>query len=185
MDKDIPLHLHEVIFSSSNPEISRTIGKLEKAGKLKKIAPRVYTPNLEEDPAEIARRNLFRIVGQLYPCILLSHRSALEYRPTQTGDVFLTHTHNRKVELPGITLNVMRGHGATEGDNLLTDGLYISGPERAMLENLQESRTVGGEYKTLPLPGLAEKLGKIVRVSSEERRVGKGCVRTLRVRGSE
>src|SRR3546814_2439018 len=104
MDKDIPLHLHEVIFSSSNPEISRTIGKLEKAGKLKKIAPRVYTPNLEEDPAEIARRNLFRIVGQLYPGILLSHRSALEYRPTQTGDVFLTHTHNRTVELPGITL---------------------------------------------------------------------------------
>lgn len=95
MDKNIPLHLQEVVFSSSNPEVSRTIGKLEKSGQLKKIAPRVYTPNMEEDPAEIVRRNLFKIDGQLYPGILLSHRSALEYRPSQTGDLFLTHTHNR------------------------------------------------------------------------------------------
>lgn len=168
MDKDIPLHLHEVIFSSSNPEISRRIGKLEKAGKLKKIAPRVYTPHLEEDPAEIVRRNLFRIIGQLYPGILLSHRSALEYRPTQTGDIFLTHTHNRRVELPGITLNIMRGHGATEGDNLFTDGLYVSGQERALLENLQESRKAGGGSKTLPLPEIEEKLDQIVRVKGED-----------------
>src|SRR5690606_32782512 len=152
MDKDIPLHLQEVIFSSSNPEVSRTIGKLEKSGKLKKIAPRVYTPNLNEDPAEIVRRNLFRIIGQLYPGILLSHRSALEYRPTRTGDIFLTLTHNRKVRLPGVTLNIMRGPGVTDGDNLFTDGLYVSGQERALLENLQESRKVGGESKTLPLP---------------------------------
>jgi len=168
MDKDIPLHLQEVIFSSSNPEVSRTIGKLEKAGKLKKIAPRVYTPKLEEDPAEIVRRNLFRIIGQLYPGILLSHRSALEYRPSQTGDIFLTHTHNRKVELPGIALNIMRGPGATGSDNLFTDGLYVSGQERALLENLQESRKVGGQSKTLPLPEIEEKLDQIVRVKSEE-----------------
>ncbi|QGN22517.1 Fic family protein [Elizabethkingia anophelis] len=168
MDKDIPLHLQEVIFSSSNPEISRTIGKLEKAGKLKKIAPRVYTPNMEEDPAEIVRRNIFRIVGQLYPGILLSHRSALEYRPSQTGDLFLTHTHSRKVELPGVTLNIMRGHGAAEWDNLFTDGLYVSGQERALLENLQESRKVGAESKTLPLPEIEEKLDRIVRVKGED-----------------
>ncbi|MGH2623735.1 MAG: hypothetical protein ACRDE7_08720 [Sphingobacterium sp.] len=131
MEKNIPLHLQEVIFSSSNPETSRTISKLEKAGKLKKIAPRVYTPNLEEDPMEIVRRNLFRIIGKLYPGILLSHRSALEFKSSKTGDIFLTHTYNRRVELPGITLNIMRGHGAIEGDNLFTEGLYISGQERA------------------------------------------------------
>jgi len=168
MDKDIPLHLQEVIFSSSNPEVSRTIGKLEKSGKLKKIAPRVYTPNLNEDPAEIVRRNLFRIIGQLYPGILLSHRSALEYRPTRTGDIFLTLTHNRKVRLPGVTLNIMRGPGVTDGDNLFTDGLYVSGQERALLENLQESRKVGGESKTLPLPEIEEKLDRIVRVKGED-----------------
>lgn len=168
MDKDTPLHLQEVIFSSSNPEISRTIGKLEKSGKLKKIAPRVYTPNLDEAPAEIVRRNLFRIVGQLYPGILLSHRSALEYSPTDTGDIFLTHTHNRKVELPGVTLNIMRGPGATEGDNLFTDGLYVSGQERALLENLQESRKVGGASKTMPLPEIEEKLDQIARVKGED-----------------
>jgi|GEM_PF-5369728 len=39
MDKAIPLHLQDVIFS-----ISRAISRLEKAGQIKKIAPRVYTP---------------------------------------------------------------------------------------------------------------------------------------------
>src|SRR3546814_16515836 len=67
-----------------------------------------------------------------------------------------------------MTLDVRLGHGATEGDNLVTDGLYGSGPERALLENLQESRKVGGESKTLPLPGIEEKLDKNVRVKGED-----------------
>src|SRR5690606_16871531 len=100
--------------------------------------------------------------------ILLRHRSALEYRPTRTEDIFLTLTHNRKVRLPGVTLNIMRGPGVTDGDNLFTDGLYVSGQERALLENLQESRKVGGESKTLPLPEIEEKLDRIVRVKAED-----------------
>src|SRR5690606_19750321 len=84
------------------------------------------------------------------------------------GDIFLTLTHNRKVRLPGVTLNIMRGPGVTDGDNLFTDGLYVSGQERALLENLQESRKVGGESKTLPLPEIEEKLDRIVRVKGED-----------------
>ena len=38
MDNDTPLHLQEIIFSSSDPDISRTIGKLERTGKLKNPA---------------------------------------------------------------------------------------------------------------------------------------------------
>ena len=62
----------------------------------------------------------------------------------------------------------MRGHGAIESDSLFTDGLYVSGQERALLENLQESRKVGGASKTLPLPAVEEKLDQIVRVKGEE-----------------
>lgn len=38
MDKITPLHLQDVIFSSSNPVISRAISKLEKSGEIKKTA---------------------------------------------------------------------------------------------------------------------------------------------------
>ena len=47
MDKQIPLNLQEIIFSSGSPEISRSINKYLRSGDLRKIAPRVYTPNLK------------------------------------------------------------------------------------------------------------------------------------------
>src|SRR2546428_5876258 len=118
MDKNIPLHLQEIIFSSSDPETSRAINALTRSGQLKKIAPRIYTPNLNEDPAEIIRRNIFKIIGKLYPGTILSHRSALEYKLTSTGNLFLTASHNRKIELPGVTLNFMKGPAALAEDHL-------------------------------------------------------------------
>lgn len=168
MDKDIPLHLQEIIFSSSNTTISRKIARLEKEGKLRKLAPRVYTPNLEESPEDLIRRNIFKIIGRLYPNILLSHRSAFEYKPTASGNLFLTSTYLRKVELPGIILNIMPGPGAVTKDNLFTKGLYVSHEARKFLENLQESRRPGPASKTLTLHELEEKLEQLVRVKGEE-----------------
>lgn len=168
MDRDISLHLQEIVFTSAEPRISRAINRLVKEGRLRKIAPKIFTSNLEEEPADIIYRNRFRILGHLYPGILLSHRSALEYKPTATGDLFLTYNYERRVTLPGIKLNIMMGNAPLSGDSLLTDGLYVSGQERALLENLQESRKAGGASKTLPLPAVEEKLDQIVRVKGEE-----------------
>ncbi|GGH00080.1 Fic family protein [Parapedobacter pyrenivorans] len=168
MDKNTPLHLQEIIFSSSEPHISRKITALVKEGRLRKLAPKVYSPNLEEDPAILIQRNRFKIIGRLYPGILLSHRSALEFKPTTADHLFLTYTYDRKVKLPGLTLNILKGSRPIPGDYLLTDGLYVAGQERALLENLQESRKVGGESKTLTLPEIEEKLDQIVRVKGEE-----------------
>jgi len=168
MDKDIPLHLQEIIFSSSDTTLSRKIAGMVKEGKLRKLAPRIYTPNLEESPEDLIRRNIFKIIGRLYPNILLSHRSAFEYKPTASGNLFLTSTYLRKVELPGITLNIMPGPGAVTQDNLFTEGLYVSHEARKFLENLQESRRPGPASKTLTLPELEEKLEQVVRVKGEE-----------------
>ncbi|MFC3366176.1 hypothetical protein ACFOG5_23615 [Pedobacter fastidiosus] len=101
MDSSLPLNLQEIIFSSSDTTLSRKINRMEAAGTLRKLAPRIYTPNLDEEPEAIIRRNIFPIIGHLYPGVLLSHRSALEFRPTATGNLFLTYTYNRKAELPG------------------------------------------------------------------------------------
>jgi len=168
MDKNVPLHLQDIIFSSSDKAISRTISILLKEGKIRKIAPRIYTPQLDGDPADIIRPHIFRIIGHLFPGILLSHRSALEYRPTSTGDLFLTYTYSRNVKLPGITLNIMKGVGAIAGDNLFTEGLYVSQSERAILENLQESRRPGPQSKVLPLLQIEERLEQIVVAKGEE-----------------
>jgi len=168
MDKDLPLHLQEIIFSSSEQGVSRQIGQLVKEKKLRKLLPRVYTPNFNESPKTLVRRNLFAIIGHLYPGIVLSHRSALEFKPTGTGDIFLTYGYKRKSKIPGITLNIMEGPYSIEGDNTLTPGLYVSQQARAFLENFQESRKPGPESKTLTIPELEERLEQIARVKGEE-----------------
>jgi len=168
MEIHIPLHLQEIIFSSSNPTLSRKISKLVKEGTLRKIAPRIYTPNLQESPADLIRRNIFKIIGRLYPDTLLSHRSAFEYKPTASGNLFLTSTYYRKIDLPGITLDIMAGPEPIDGDNLFTEGLYVSSQERAFLENLQESRKPGSTSKTLSIVELEEKLEQVARVKGEE-----------------
>ena len=48
---------------------------LIKNGKLRKIAPKVYTTNMDEDPKILVKRNLFYILGQLYPNAVISHWS--------------------------------------------------------------------------------------------------------------
>jgi fido (protein-threonine AMPylation protein) len=168
MDKNLPLHLQEIIFSNSNPGVSRQISQLVKEKKLRKIAPRVYTPNLQEEPAVLIRRNLFSIIGHLYHGIVLSHRSALEFKPTATGDIFLTDAYKRRTKLPGVTLNIMQGTMNIDGDNALTKGLYVSQQARALLENFQESRKPGPESKTLTIPELEERLEQIARIKGEE-----------------
>lgn len=167
MENILPIHLQEVVFSSSDPKYSKQISKLAKAGKLRKIASRIYTPNFTESPETIIRRNLFTILGKLYPGSMLSHRSALEFQPTLAGHIFLTYTYTKKIKLPGITLRFMEGHGPIEGDNLFSGELCVSQMERALLENLQVSRQPGPESKTLTLPGVEDRLEKVIRVKGE------------------
>jgi hypothetical protein len=167
MENNIPVHLQEVIFASSDTAISRQLGKLEKKGQIKKIAPRIYTANFDEAEEIIIRRNIFTILGKLYPGALLSHRSALEFKPTSANQVFVTYTYTKKIELPGITIRFMEGMPAIEGDNPLSGELFVSQQERAFLENLQSSRQIGPTSKTVTLSEIENKLEQIVQVKGE------------------
>lgn len=168
MENILSTLLQEVIFGSSDSTISKQISRLEKAGKIRKIAPRLYTSNLTETPESIVRRNLFTILGKLYPGAVLSHRSALEFKPSPAGYIFLTYKYTKKGSLPGITIRFMEGPDPIEGDNPISEGLFASQRERAILENLQISRRPGPESKTLTLPEIEERMELIIRVNGEE-----------------
>lgn len=168
MENILQSRLPELLYSSSDSATSQQISKLEKSGKIRKISARIYTSNLDEEPEAIIRRNIFKVLGTLYPGSLLSHRSALEFKPTLAQHLFVTYTYTRKIELPGITLRFMEGHGPIENDNKFSGELYVSQKERAFLENLQVSRQLGPKSKTLTLSELEEKLENIVRINGEE-----------------
>jgi Fic family protein len=168
MENILPIHLQEIIFGSSDPKISKQISKLQKNEKIRKIAQRIYSSNLIDLPEAIIRRNLFIVLGRLYPGAILSHRSAFEFEPTNEGHIFLTYSYTKKVNLAGIILRFLEGHKALPGDNLISGGLYASQRARAFLENLQPSKNVSGSSKCLPIAAIENKLEQIIRVNGEE-----------------
>jgi hypothetical protein len=160
------LRLQEIIVGSKDK--SKEIGKLEKEGLIKKIAPRLYTSNMAEASEIIVRRNWYRILSELYPKAFLSHRSSLERMPTKGGHIYLTHSYTDITELPGITIHFLKGHVPIANDELFFGNLKASGLARAYLENLQSSRGSGEELKTLSREQLEEKIESFLRVKGED-----------------
>jgi len=159
----------EIIFSSSNSNISRKISLAEKAGKLKKIAPRVYTTNMLDAVESVVKRNLIDILAWRFPNAVISHRSAQELRPTVEGEFFLTYSFRKKIsDLPGITLNINEGPKAIEGDILL-NGIYISSEYRWMLECMQISKRQGEQSKALPISFIENRLEKMILIQGEDK----------------
>lgn len=167
MEKNSLLNLQEVVFSSKDAAISKQLSRLVAAGKLRKISPRIYTSNFDELPELIIRRNLYLILGKLYPGAILSHRSALEFQPTSAGHIFLTYTYTKKVSLPGVMVRLLEGPGNINGDNPLSGGLYASQLERALLENLQPSRRPGPESKVCLQEEIENRLEQVIRTRGE------------------
>lgn len=50
---------------------------------------------MEDNPEDIVARNIFYILGQLYPKAVISHRSAFELKPTDTKEIFLTYSYTK------------------------------------------------------------------------------------------
>ena len=167
MGKIPSVRLQEVLFSSSDKRESAKVKALEKGGYIKKIAPKIYTSNLEENAESIIRRNWYRILANQYPDALLSHRSALEFKPAGNEHIYLTYTYTTNVSLPGLTIHFLQGPGRIEGDKPFFEQLHVSQEARAYLENIQQVRKEAAVSKTLSRKEIEEKLEIYIRVKGE------------------
>ena len=87
--------LPEILVAIGDKKHSYYLSALVKKGQIRKIAPKIYTSNLTDSDENIVRRNLFLILGRLFPKAVVSHRSAFEMKPTVTGDFFLTYKYTK------------------------------------------------------------------------------------------
>lgn len=112
---------------------------LKKKGLVRSIGPKLYTSLSADEVKKAVRGSWSLIVSTLYPNALVSHATALTFLPTSEGEIFLTSTTRRDVELPGLTLRFLRGPKARYDD---ADFLNIkaSSFERALLENFSSAR---------------------------------------------
>ncbi|HOU68006.1 MAG TPA: Fic family protein [Paludibacteraceae bacterium] len=157
----------EIVMATSDKSLSTKRTSMIKEGLLRKIAPKIYTTNLEDEPDVIIRRNIFYILGQLYPQAVISHRSAYELKPTADGDIYLTYTYSKNISLPGLKVHLMEGPKGTEHDMPFIENLYISSSERRTLENLQNGRARGNSSKCLPRTSIEEFLERMLQVNGE------------------
>lgn len=157
----------EIVFSSKNNKESKQISQQLKAGLLRKIAPKIYTTQLEEPASEIIYRNRYKIASYLFPGAIISHRTAFEGDVKLGGTLFLTYSHRRNLFLPGLTIRLIKGAFSQEGTNQFLETLYISGYERTLLENLQPSRQRGGVRKTVDSAAVEQRLEMLCRIQGE------------------
>ena len=157
-------NLPEIVFASADKAESQRISRWVKSGVLRRLVPRVYTSNNKDSDEAIVARNLYLILTKLFPGAVLSHRTALEGGPTETGDLFLTYKYSRKVNLPGFSVHLLKGPGPTEGDMPFLQGLFMSSRPRAFIENLQISRSRSSIAKVLSRTDIEERLDRICQI---------------------
>ena len=156
--KQLQERLPEIIFSSADAYTTKQITKFVKAGLLRKLIPKVYTSNNLEEDRIIVQKNLWMLIAHLLPDSVLSHRSAIEFKLTDKGNIYLTGQNKKVYNWHGIKIRMTIGPARLEDDYPLYEQLYVSSLERALLENLLPSRTVNGERRTLAKEKIEERL---------------------------
>lgn len=161
-------NLPEVIVSRTDGGSTDQLRSLRKAGLVRKLLPRAYTSNLTDTDEAIVKRNLYTLIGGLFPGSLLSHRTAVEFQPSPEAVVYLTGSNRRKYSWPGIALSFTDGPAPLEDDYWIAEGLHVSSLERACLENLLPSRQRGRERRTVDQLRIEERLLQLLQTAGED-----------------
>lgn len=130
-----------LLYAEMNSAQTRAVQRRRKAGALTLIAKGIATSRpLEEWPALIARDRI-RVLAALFPGAVYGYRSAFNGGLPVDGVAYLSHTYSRTVELPGLTVSILKGAAKQTGDMPMQGkDLYFPSEPRLLLENLTQSR---------------------------------------------
>lgn len=151
---------------ASHSSISRDVSRAQARGLLRRLGPRLYTPDLTTEPERLVQRNAIAVASARFPGAVLSHRSALEMKPAD-GYLFLTGSREHTDRLPGLTIRLMKGAGPRPEDMELM-GLWRASDARALLENLRRTRQTSHVSRIAPRANLERWLEKALRAKGEE-----------------
>lgn len=138
------------------------------AGRMRRLARGMYTPNLDDAPEIVIQRNRHELLDALYPGTVVSHRSAIEIGAAVQPHIWLTAplSKERTVKYPGLEIHIVPGKGPVKGD-VPFRRFHIAGQPRYFLENLMPSRGPAGERKTLPRAEIERRLAEIMVARGE------------------
>ena len=152
----------------SETAISKAVSAAVARGRLRKLASRLYTRNLDEEPERLVRRNWYYLITSYYPDALITDRTALENQPAPDGSVCLISDKKRDVALPGLVFRPRKGAGPLESDKPFIGGARLASPARAYLENMRSSRARGARVtRTLSREEIESRLDALLRRQGE------------------
>ncbi|MCY4039737.1 MAG: Fic family protein [Gammaproteobacteria bacterium] len=153
----------------SDTGTTRAVSRAVNAGRLRKLASRLYSSNLHDSPEAIVARNLWDIVAGYFPGALIADRTAFENAPASDGSVCLITPRGRDIDLPGVKLRPRRGHGPLPDDKPFLGNLFLCSSPRAYLENMRPSRARDGRLaRTLSLAEIEARLDSLIRLAGEQ-----------------
>lgn len=156
---------------SDQPEVFRSREDIRGAvsyhlgkGHIRRLGGRLYTTDTTSPVEVVVRRNVWRIVGLLYPGAVVADRTAVTMEPAEDGSVFVVADRERETVLPGLRVRPRRGPGPVDGDTpWVGEPLCMSSRARAFLDNARPSRRRSGVARTLSPAELEEALDDYAR----------------------
>ena len=129
-----------IVAASLNQAERKHIERRAKDGQFARIYKGLYvtTSGTQEDVVQRVRSNWPRVAGVVAPGGVISHLTAMTGNPT-AGTVFISHPtlSRRKVELPGLIVEIVTGSGPLPGDLPMSNtGIHYASRTRFLLENL-------------------------------------------------
>lgn len=138
-----------------------------RSGAIRKIRRGLYTTNPSDPLEAVVKRNLWPIVALLCPGAVVSHRTALDGRPSPSGLVVVTAGYDRIIELPGLRVRQLKGPGPLEGDAAFIGGLFMSSRARIFLECLS-GRVSGPESPYLKVGEVESHLERLLLLGQDK-----------------
>jgi hypothetical protein len=144
-----------ILYAELLPAEIRSVQRRVRAGNLTRIVPGVVTSLPETEWPFLVARERIRILAALYPSAIVGPATAFHGGMPTDGVMLLTYTYTKRVELPGLTVQLVAGPGPVHGDTtMMGRNLYFPSLPRVLLENLTVSR---GQVKKSVGPAAVEK----------------------------
>lgn len=115
------------------------LSRLNKAGRAFRLAPGLYVLGATLPRARVVLHHRFAVIAHFWPGAVLCDRTALTGGAADDGWIFIAHpapARRNDLQLDGLTISVRVGSGQLPGDIPLPEGLFLSGPARALVENV-------------------------------------------------
>ena len=150
---------------------AKTLSRLAKAGKVRKLFHGVYTEELATPVELVVAENWMQLLTHLVPGAILSFRTALELAPALNEEgrmtIFATSSYSKEIIRGPLTIKITRGNTVNYTE-AVSPSLRRSNLSRALLENLSNTRKRKGLKKSLERAEIEEHLTNILKSKGEK-----------------